>query len=274
MKWLKHMTCSGEDEKLSAVIDELGYEGYGVYWRLLEIVADKMESKGEPSCSYSLKRWANLFGFYPKKFEKFSKTFEKHSLIFCKTFEKHFENISKTSEKLLEISIPNLLKYQDKYTKKLQKTSANNNILNNTIKNKEKEKEYYCAEQKKSAQTQEKKAEQSEPPIAEIPLIDGTEYPITAAILTEFEKAYPNVDVVAQLRAIRAWCISNPTKRKTKNGVMRFINSWLGKEQDKGSYQPSHIPRQAISEAERRQMHNDEVCRQVSMELDAIGSPF
>jgi hypothetical protein len=26
--------------------------------------------------------------------------------------------------------------------------------------------------------------------------------------------------------------MSNPAKRKTKNGVMRFVNAWLAKEQD------------------------------------------
>lgn len=37
----------------------------------------------------------------------------------------------------------------------------------------------------------------------------------------------------------------------------------------------SHVPRQGyLSEAERRQQHNDEVCRRVSAELDAMNSPF
>ena len=27
------------------------------------------------------------------------------------------------------------------------------------------------------------------------------------------------------------WCKANPTKRKTKNGVKRFINGWLAKTQ-------------------------------------------
>ena len=37
-----------------------------------------------------------------------------------------------------------------------------------------------------------------------------------------------------------AWLESNPTKRKTKNGILRFCNGWLSREQDKkqegGSY--------------------------------------
>ncbi len=120
MKWFKHMTCSGTDEKLAIVIDELGMEGYGFYWRLLEIIAEKLDAKGEPSCSYSIKRWSKIFGFYPKKFLKFINSFKKLSLIFCKTFENHSEMFSETSENILEISVPNLLKYQDNYSKNLQ----------------------------------------------------------------------------------------------------------------------------------------------------------
>lgn len=120
MKWFKHMTCSGTDEKLAIIIDELGLEGYGFYWRLLEIVAEKLDAKGEPNCCYSIKRWSKIFGLYPKKFLKILERFEKLSLIFCKTFEKHSEKFSETSEKILEISIPNLLKYRDNYTKNSQ----------------------------------------------------------------------------------------------------------------------------------------------------------
>ena len=38
---------------------------------------------------------------------------------------------------------------------------------------------------------------------------------------------------------MRGWSMSNPSKRKTKNGVKRFVNSWLSREQDKGS---KHVP--------------------------------
>ena len=32
---------------------------------------------------------------------------------------------------------------------------------------------------------------------------------------------------------MKGWLFSNPTKRKTKTGMLRFINGWLTKEQDK-----------------------------------------
>lgn len=65
-------------------------------------------------------------------------------------------------------------------------------------------------------------------------LNSGEEYGITDEDVKEYESLYPNVDVMQQLRNMKGWLNSNPTRRKTKSGIKRFINSWLSKEQDKG----------------------------------------
>ena len=67
-----------------------------------------------------------------------------------------------------------------------------------------------------------------------IPLQDGSEYFVKRKELEEWKKAFPAVDVEQELRELRAWCLANPTLRKTPRGVKRFINTWLSKEQDKG----------------------------------------
>ena len=67
-----------------------------------------------------------------------------------------------------------------------------------------------------------------------IPLVDGSEYCVKVKELEEWKKAFPAVDVVQELGEMRAWCLSNPTYRKTRKGVRRFINTWLSREQDKG----------------------------------------
>ena len=78
--------------------------------------------------------------------------------------------------------------------------------------------------------------ESSEPPadVAPIPLNDGSEWLPTKALAKEYESLYPNVDVRQAFNAMRAWCMSNPAKRKTRSGVKRFVNRWLSKEQDSG----------------------------------------
>ncbi|TAM22382.1 MAG: hypothetical protein EPN60_16955 [Nevskiaceae bacterium] len=66
-----------------------------------------------------------------------------------------------------------------------------------------------------------------------IPTNTGEEFPIYPPMVDEFSSAYPAVDVLSQLRAMRAWSVSNPTHRKTKSGMPRFINGWLSKEQNR-----------------------------------------
>lgn len=71
------------------------------------------------------------------------------------------------------------------------------------------------------------------PAVEHIPLNDGSEFPITEDQVAEYQRLYPAVDVHQELRAMRGWCLANPTKRKTKRGVLKFVNAWLGREQDK-----------------------------------------
>lgn len=66
-------------------------------------------------------------------------------------------------------------------------------------------------------------------------LNDGTEWRPTQALFAEYVRLYPNVDVKQQFNEMRAWCLSNQKKRKTRKGVKRFVNSWLSREQDRGS---------------------------------------
>lgn len=66
-----------------------------------------------------------------------------------------------------------------------------------------------------------------------IPLVDKTEFDVTESMVSEFKDAYPAVDVEQQLRNMRQWCIANPKNKKTRAGVMRFINNWLMKDQNR-----------------------------------------
>lgn len=66
---------------------------------------------------------------------------------------------------------------------------------------------------------------------------DNPEFQVTEKMVTEFTECYPAVDVEQELRNIKAWCISNPNKRKTKSGAMKFINTWLADKQNKSKGQ-------------------------------------
>lgn len=67
-----------------------------------------------------------------------------------------------------------------------------------------------------------------------IPLNDNSVYDVPLDKIDIWKTTYPAVDVEQELRKMVAWSHSNPTKRKTRRGVDRFINSWLAREQDRG----------------------------------------
>lgn len=62
-------------------------------------------------------------------------------------------------------------------------------------------------------------------------LKDGSRFHISQNHLNEFVDAYPGVDVRDQIMKMSQWLKTNPTKRKTKNGIMRFINSWIARSE-------------------------------------------
>lgn len=62
----------------------------------------------------------------------------------------------------------------------------------------------------------------------------GETYEADEADIIAWQKVYPAIDVYQELNAMESWLDANPTRRKTKRGIKRFINSWLARAQDKG----------------------------------------
>mgnify|MGYP004528511987 FL=1 len=80
------------------------------------------------------------------------------------------------------------------------------------------------------------------PPVISLPLNDGTFFDVSENDRAKWSQLYPNVDVLQQLRNMAGWCDANPTKRKTRGGIKRFITAWLAREQDKGGKAPQNKP--------------------------------
>ena len=77
-------------------------------------------------------------------------------------------------------------------------------------------------------------AANDDPPLVVIPLNGKTkEFPITQQMIDDWQKDFPSVDVLSELRKMHAWSEANPNKRKTIKGVKRFIVNWLSREQDR-----------------------------------------
>jgi hypothetical protein len=102
------MTATRRDERIASLIDEHGFEGYGLFWAVLEIIAEQMP-RGEAryEVQYSLKRWGQLLGCHHNKVKKYLSLLGVHGLV----------KVTST-EGLIIVSAPNLMKYRDEYSKK------------------------------------------------------------------------------------------------------------------------------------------------------------
>ncbi len=116
----------------------------------------------------------------------------------------------------------------------------------------------YQPQPQSSTKTEEAKASSSssEPektpaPIAVIglPTVSEGDVPIFETDVAEWKTAFPGVDVRQQLSAMRSWLFANPTKRKTKRGMRKFIVSWLDRRQNTGPLAP--VPRAASPPQQR-----------------------
>ena len=67
-----------------------------------------------------------------------------------------------------------------------------------------------------------------------LPLNDKTYYDVPLSDIALWKDTYPAVDIEGELKRMIAWLDGNPTKRKTRRGIKRFINSWLSRTQDRG----------------------------------------
>ncbi len=109
-------------------------------------------------------------------------------------------------------------------TNKNTKTNTNTNTKANNISS-------LCSEPFTYGESSE---QETEPPVISLALNTGEDYPIYGVDIIAWTDLYPAVDVMQQLRNMKGWLDSNPTRRKTKKGIRRFINGWLQKEQDRG----------------------------------------
>lgn len=113
MKWFKHMSASADDEKISKLEDKAGLEGYGFYWRMLEIIARDMDGTSRCHVTYSATKWGRQANISTKKFLMLLRCCSDVGLMsFCRSGDEYM------------IKIPNLLKYKDEYTKKVRTNSG------------------------------------------------------------------------------------------------------------------------------------------------------
>lgn len=63
--------------------------------------------------------------------------------------------------------------------------------------------------------------------------LNGGRATIKESIVNQFKEVYPAVNVKEELKRMKIWMDANPRKRKTPRGIMRFVNLWLSRTQDR-----------------------------------------
>jgi hypothetical protein len=106
-----------------------------------------------------------------------------------------------------------------------------------------------------------------------IPLRDGAEYDPDPVFIRELQKAYPYVDVAAELQKMRVWSISNPQKRKTRRGINRFITMWISRNNKKPAgmnLAPSHMPYKADHKKKASKTKGANFAREIKQALRGV----
>lgn len=65
------------------------------------------------------------------------------------------------------------------------------------------------------------------------------EWPLLASQVAEWRDCFPHLDVMASCREALGWVHANPQKRKTHDGMKRFLFSWLKRDQNGGKHRLS-----------------------------------
>jgi hypothetical protein len=143
----------------------------------------------------------------------------------------------KTTNKYSVFTVQNYNLYQTlDIQKDEQETDGrhSNDILTTTIKEKKEGKNIYNNIITKDDNIICSESEKSAPNLSGIQLIlnDKTFYDVPIDKIVLWYETYPAVDIEQELQKMRAWLDSNPTRRKTRRGIERFINNWLSRSQD------------------------------------------
>lgn len=142
-----------------------------------------------------------------------------------------------TNNKYSMFTVNNYYKYQDDNSQADSQSTGSAHSINSlltTIKEKKEGKNIYnniitkddniiCPEPEKSTPN---------PSGIQLVLNDKTFYDVPIDKIALWRETYPAVNIEQELQKMRAWLDSNPTRRKTRRGIERFINNWLSRTQD------------------------------------------
>lgn len=109
MRWFKHDCDARNSEGMDALFEFDGFAAQGRWYRLLEIIAEKMDYTDRCHVEYSISKWCSLLRLKQNKLS-----------LFLEVTENKLKTKVVTSGNFIRIEIPNLLKKKDNHSKNLQ----------------------------------------------------------------------------------------------------------------------------------------------------------
>lgn len=82
-----------------------------------------------------------------------------------------------------------------------------------------------------------------------LPAAQKKTYTVNAEKMKELASLFPELDIPAELRAMRGWLQANPDRLKAASGMPRFINGWLTRSKSSLHNAPNAEPSAAFSAA-------------------------
>lgn len=80
----------------------------------------------------------------------------------------------------------------------------------------------------------------SEPAVLTFPTVgmNGASWALTQTQISEWQSAFPGIDILAEARKALAWAHANPGRRKTTRGMPAFLVKWFTRATDSGRARP------------------------------------
>lgn len=166
----------------------------------------------------SLRTWGDKWGWTAKKVSRFFNLLEKMNQI-------RQENVTVTTR----ITVLNYLKYNGLPHTDDTDVTHNGNTSETQVK-------HGCPTDKNDNNVN------NENNIISVPLNDGSFFTPDEKYINQLKDTYKHIDIASEFKNIVSWCIANPKKQKTPNGVKRFINSWMSRNNEKQTPKIQEMP--------------------------------
>ena len=253
MEWFRHDYFASNDLKIRKLLRNYGECAYGAYWLVVEllyqqggsasaeeiddtfgfmsspnlktILADSGLFKIAEDGSWSSARVTDELGYKEERREYFRAIGKKGGE--AKANAKRTPSARQADAKRNPTTQPN-------HTKPVPDNTESSSYKNNSRLIRNNDDSCKLADTHKNASTSDEVPAAGSAGVAVTILSNkGEEVPIMENLVEIWEKAFPAVNVRAELQKIKSWSASNPTQRKTAQGMTRFCNNWLSKEQDR-----------------------------------------